>query len=143
MLSSLIYSYTAQGNEEIERGERLIKITISDGLLQFSTIITIEVVIINDNAPEILFAGSSNISFMEGAPVPLMLGSVLLPVISDADDTDLFLMESATVELEGAMDGIQEILTYHMDTLNSLNITISGMICTQSIDVLLHIHVLG
>lgn len=130
LLSSLTYSYSAQGNEEIERGERFIKITISDGLLQFSIIITVEVVIINDNAPEIIFAGSSNISFMEGAPVPLALGSVLLPVISDADNTDVFLMESATVELEGAMDGTHEVLTYDVDILSSLNINVSGMICS-------------
>lgn len=130
LLSSLTYSYSAQGNEEIERGERFIKITISDGLLQFSIIITVEVVIINDNAPEITFAGSSNTSFMEGAPVPLALGSVLLPVISDADNTDVFLMESATVELEGAMDGTHEMLTYDIDILSSLNITVSGMICS-------------
>lgn len=130
LLSSLTYSYTAQGNEEIERGERFIKITISDGLLQFSIILTVEVVIINDNAPEIIFVGSSNISFMEGAPVPLALGSLLLPVISDADNTDVFLMESATVELEGAMDGTHEVLTYDVDILSSLNINVSGMICS-------------
>lgn len=107
----------------------MIKITISDGLLQFSIIITIDVMIINNNAPEIIFSGSSNISFMEGRSVPLVLGSVLLPVVSDEDNTDIFLMESATVELEGAIDGMDEMLTYDMDTLNSLNITVSGMSC--------------
>lgn len=129
LLSSLIYSYSAPGNEEGDRGERFIKITISDGVLQFSIVITIEVVIINNNAPEIFLAGSLNVTFMEGASSPLVLGSVVLPVISDADNSDVFLMESASVELEGAVDGIHEMLTYDVDTLNSLNITVSGMTC--------------
>lgn len=85
--------------------------------------------ILNNNPPEITFVGSSEISFMEGASVPLALGSVVLPVISDADNTDVFPMESASVELDGAMDGMDELLTYDRDTLSALNITVNnGMV---------------
>ena len=114
-------------NEEPERGERLIRVTISDGTSQSSIIITVNVVILNNHPPDINFAGSSNVSFTEDTPVPLALGSLLLPVISDTDSNGIFLMESARVELLGAVNGMDEMLTYDISTVNALGITVNGM----------------
>ena len=63
---------------------------------------------------------------MEGAQAPLTLGSVLQPVISDADNVEVFLMQSASVVLEGAVDGVSESLTITPGSLDAFNITADG-----------------
>ena len=123
LLSSLSYSYTLSGDEEPVRGERLVKITTSDGVFQSSIIITIDVVIVNNNPPQVTFAGSTNISFTEGATVPVSLGPV---VVSDDDNNDVFLMESATVVLINGVDGVNESLIFDTEVVASLGITVSG-----------------
>jgi Notch-like protein len=125
LLGTLTYTYSLPEYEEPERGERLVRITVSDGTSQSSIIITIDVEILNDSPPEIRFAGSSNVSFTEGSTVPLPLGSVLMAVISDADNNDVFLMESASVQLfQGAVDGLDEVIDYDRNTVNALGISV-------------------
>ena len=109
-------------------GERFIKITVSDGASQSSIVITIDVQILNNNPPEISFAGSSNVSFVEGSTVPLAIGSILKAVINDADNNDVFLMEYASVQLhEGVVNGLDEVLNYDRDTVEALGIRVDGM----------------
>ena len=127
VLDTLTYSYILPANEEPITGDRLINISISDGIFESFVTVTISVIAINNNPPVIRFTGSSNISFMEGATVPLLLGSVLAPVISDADNNAVFLMESASVELLNAIDGLNEELNYNTEILDLLAITVNRM----------------
>ena len=128
LLSTLTYTYIVPENEEPEMGERFIIITVSDGASQSSIVITVNVEILNNNPPEISFAGSSNVSFMEGSTVPLPIGSILRAVINDADNNEVFLMEHAVVQLlEGVVDGLDEVLHYDRDTVEALGIRVDGM----------------
>ena len=130
LLNSLSYSYSLPEDEEPVAGERRVMIIISDGFFQSAIIISVDVIILNNNPPEISFSGSSNISFTEETAAPVALGSLLAPVISDRDDNDVFLMASAGVELQHTIDTYHEVLQYNRELVESLGIRVDGMSMT-------------
>ena len=124
-MESLTYSYTLAGNEEPIEGERLVNITVSDGVFESSAVIAIDVVALNNHPPEITFSGTSNITFTEGETEAISLGSLLAPVITDPDNNALFLMQSAMVQLLHATDGEFEELNFDADTVGALGISVN------------------
>ena len=122
LLETLTYSYMLGDNDEPIEGERLIEITISDGIFQSSVTIAVDVVALNNHPPQIIFSGSSNITFTEGETQPIPLGNLLAPIISDADSNTIFLMQSAVVELLHATDGEQEELNSDIDSALGISV---------------------
>lgn len=91
----------------------MLRITVSDGNFPAVTAdLIIDVVIFNDNAPQISFGGKSAVTYNETVlgGVALVVGSVMQPVISDADNNDVFLLQGGVVRLIGAVDGSNERL---------------------------------
>ena len=115
-------------DEEPMVGDRQINIRISDGMFESSATVTVNVVPLNNNPPEIRFAGSSIVSFTEGSTAPVQLGSLLAPVISDADNNTLFLMERASVQLLNDIDGLDEVLHFNAEIVHSLAISVDRML---------------
>lgn len=107
-------------------GERLINITVSDGVFSSSAVIFINVVALNNNPPQITFSGNSNISFIEGQTSGIPLGLHLSPVISDSDDNNLFPMHSAVVELLHINDGEYEELGFDSNIISALGISVNS-----------------
>ena len=124
MLETLTYSYELSENEEPIAGERLVTITISDGISESSVTITVDVQPLNNHPPAIVFAGSSNISFTEGETTPNTLGALLSLRVTDPDNNTLFLMQSATVELVSALDGNHEELNIDVEAAHALGIVV-------------------
>ena len=115
-----------EGTEEPIPGERLIIIAVSDEISQSSATIAVDVHPINNYPPEIAFTGGTNIVFTEGETSPIMLGAILAPVVTDPDNTTLFLMQSAVIELLNALDESDEILDIDTEAVRTLGISISG-----------------
>ena len=125
LLESVTYSYTLAENEEPIEGERLVNITVSDGVFESSAVIPIDVVALNNHPPQITFSGTSNITFTEGETEAITLGSLLAPVVSDPDNNALFFMQSAAVQLLHATDGEFEELNFDTDTVATLGISVN------------------
>ena len=110
-MSSLSYTYLT--NDEPLPGERNITITASDGMLPpVSLQLIIEVQILNNNAPQMSFAGKTTVTYNETdeSSAVLAVGSLMQPVISDADNNDVFFMNGAIVNLVNAVDEMNEQL---------------------------------
>lgn len=91
----------------------MLRIIVSDGIFPAVTAdLIIEVVILNNNAPQISFGGKSAVTYNEtvSGGVALVVGSIMQPVISDADNNDVFLLQEGVVRLIGAVDGSSERL---------------------------------
>lgn len=129
LLSSLSFTYSLPTGSEPESGERLISITVSDGIFQSTIVISIHVQILNNNPPEIAFNGSSTLTFTEGSMAALPVGSLVQVLVTDADNNDVFLMQRASVVLHGVADGESESIGVPPDTvaaLSALNLTVGG-----------------
>ena len=104
-----------------------MKITASDGTMEDTLTIAIDVQILNNNLPVLSFGGLSSAIFVEGSIIPLAVGQIFQPNIFDDDNNDIFLMERATVKLEGTSDGYDEILdvdSMETELIEGLGITI-------------------
>ena len=112
ILSSLTYFYVSTEPEPLP-GERTITITAADGQFQPITLVLfVEIRIINNNAPQLQFAGQSSVVYPEstGSPVLLPVGALMQPRIVDLDNNDIFMMERASVILVNPADGASEAL---------------------------------
>ena len=110
-MSSLSYAYLT--DDEPLPGERNITITASNGEFPpVSLQLIIEVQILNNNAPQMSFAGKTTVTYNETdeSSTVLAVGSLMQPVISDADNNDVFFMNGAIVYLVNAVDKINEKL---------------------------------
>lgn len=144
-------------SEEELPGQREIIITASDGLFTDTISLYIEVEVLNNNAPELSFEGRDTASFVEGttSPVPIgtmikpllqltiepnvistylyssSIGMVYQPLIRDADNNNVFFMESASVSLLGATDSDEEFIgisAVNVNGLQSLGISVTGRV---------------
>lgn len=108
-MQSLKYYYLAGDTEPIP-GERSIMIAVSDEKFPPTTLqLVIEVVIINNNAPELMFAGVNSVNYPEGNGT-LAVGALMQPSITDDDNNNIFLMDRAAVTLLNPIDENQESL---------------------------------
>ena len=129
-MNSLTYSYVTPNGAEPKPGERELRITVSDGNFPAVTAdLIIEVVIFNDNAPQISFGRKSAVTYNEtvSGGVALVVGSIMQPVISDADNNDVFLLQGGMVRLIGAVDGSNEKLNISGALPAGINATGMGM----------------
>ena len=105
-------------------------ISASDGTYEASATITVDVQILNNNPPVIALMRSTAV-FVENSnsTLPLTIGSIFQPDITDADNNTVFLMESATITLSDAVDGSLEgieVPQATQDGLATLNISVIG-----------------
>ena len=84
----------------------------------------ITVLDVNDNSPVIVFGGNNIVHYNEGMG-EAGIGSVMLPIVSDADSNELFHMTEALVELVNHMDGEEEYLNVDGTSVPQ-NITYEG-----------------
>lgn len=122
-LHSLAYFYVTNNTEPLP-GERVVTITVADG--QFSPVtfdLFIEVIVINNNAPVLHFAGAASVTYTEraGSPEQLPVGALMQPRIVDLDNNDVLLMERATVILVNPRDGGNETLSMSA-TVSSISV---------------------
>lgn len=104
-------------------------ITASDGRYNTTLTLTIIVQILNDQAPQLAFLGTSTATFVENSSQPLPIGTIFRPDITDADNNGEFLMERATVMLLDTPDGSREEIGVPEATrtaLAGLNISVEG-----------------
>lgn len=104
-LSTLQYIYSDVNNEEPLLGNRVVTITVFDGAFEASINLTVTVVILNNNPPEVSLRGDSRVVYLEGSEVYLPIGNIFQPGITDADNNDVFPMEGAVVRLLRGVDG--------------------------------------
>lgn len=124
-MESLRYNYAT--SSEFVGGERVIRITASDGTSEATLEITVDVQILNNNPPLLTFNGQSLATFVDGSSMPLEIGQIFQPNISDADNNDIFPMVQATIWLQNAPDGDLEALqvdNVQVEQIQSLGIEI-------------------
>lgn len=76
VLSTLRYTYVTSG-EELP-GQREISIMASDGVTSDLITLTMDVVILNNNSPQLTLAGRQTASFVENATSPAPIGAIQL-----------------------------------------------------------------
>ena len=124
ILNSLTYTYEPSG--EPLPGQRVITVTVSDGLFSASVTVSVTVDIINNNPPR-LHVGLPLVTFVEGSPSPLAVGTAAMVTITDGDNEDVLPMMSANVTLLGTVDGDVESLGVMNETaLELLGLGIAG-----------------
>ena len=112
ILNSL--TYTNLYNIEPHPLQRYINISISDGTHPPVTAqLTINIVIFNNHPPVLSFGGKTSVIYNEtvGSNFSLVVGSILRPLITDADNNDVFKLQGGVVRLLGALDGNNEALS--------------------------------
>lgn len=100
-------------NTEPTPGERYLTITASDYTHSpVSVQLIIDILILNNNPPIISFAGKSAVTYNEtaGGNIPLVVGSIMRPIIADADNNNVFNMQGGVVTLGEALDASSEML---------------------------------
>lgn len=124
-MESLRYNYAT--SSEFVSGERVIRVTASDGTNETTLAITVDVQILNNNPPLLTFDGQRLATFIDGSSMPLEVGRIFWPNISDADNNDIFPMVQATIRLQNASDGDLEALRVdrvQMEQIQNLSIDI-------------------
>lgn len=124
ILNSLTYTYEPSG--EPLPGQRVITVTVSDGLFSSSVTVSVTVDIINNNPPRV-HVGRPLVTFVEGSPSPLAVGTAAMVTITDGDNEDVLPMMSANVTLLGTVDGDVESLGVMNETaLELLGLGVAG-----------------
>lgn len=126
LLRSLVYTNTAP---EPTPGQRSIAIFPLDMAVDcVTTTLTIEISVINDNAPELILNTTDTLRYQEESGALFFSREVGLRV-EDLDHNSLFPMQSATVTLQGVRDVGREELAFEQLSLPSsvaVNVTTGG-----------------
>jgi hypothetical protein len=126
--TSLLHNLTYQNvKDEPTPGVRTLMLTPMQDPLNCSTTlhININVTIINDNQPIITFGGNSTVTYVESNK-QLSVGLLMSPSISDADDNQVFFIQSGLVRLEGHQDGSNEMLGLSGSLPDGINATVGN-----------------
>ena len=95
-------------------GERRVIVTVSDGVAFATGSIVISLVVINEHRP-VVSSIMNNLVFIENSQ-PLMLGSLANITVQDADSNSDGFIQSLTIELHNARDGMDERLSIDAGT---------------------------
>ncbi len=113
-------------------GDRVVTITATDEDFQANISLTITVVVLNNNPPNVSFGGDSRLVYLEGSAVSLPVGNMFRPRITDLDNNDLFPMEGAVVQLAFGVDGESseriEVPAESVEGLAEHGIVVQGMV---------------
>ena len=113
-LQTLVYE---NNHTEPTAGERQIEIAPINPAGDCSPLLlTLSVVLLNDNPPIVVLVTSNSIPYIEGSG-DLAFASEAGLTISDADNNQLFPLQSSSVTLEGVSDTGMETLGYNASTL--------------------------
>jgi hypothetical protein len=120
-IQSLIQSifYQNPADEPLTPLDRVVQVTISDGLLSSAPAFSTVSIILSDDPPVISLSSNTDIfvNFVEGGGFVLLSSGLSL---ADADSPELV---NATVSLETAPDGVSESLSLGVPTHQALTIT--------------------
>ena len=114
-LQALVYE---NNRTEPTAGERQIVVTPIDPVGDCSPLtLTLSISLLNDNPPILVLLTANSIPYVEGSG-NLTFASEAGLTISDADNNQLFPLESSIVTLEGVLDSGMEMLGYDTSTLS-------------------------
>ena len=137
VLQSLVFNHN---HAEPTLGQRRITITPVDGTLSCDSIeLTITIVPVNDNAPDLFLNVTNFVRYEEESGSVLFAAEAGLQ-IEDLDHNHLFGMEGANVTLGGARDLGSEVLGYS-DGLRPASVSVSsevggeGCVCAGTVGV--------
>ena len=115
-LQTLVYE---NNHTEPTSGLRQIEVVPIDPAGDCSLLLlTLSIALLNDNPPILVLLTSNNVPYVEGSG-DLPYASEAGLTITDADNNQLFLLQSSSITLEGALDNGMEVLGYDTSSLPS------------------------
>ena len=113
-LQSLVYSNRQPEPNSTPRQISVIPMDPAQGCAP--VIMTIYILLVNDNPPDLVLTSSPTIQYIENSGALAFAMEAGLMIV-DLDHNSLFPMQSSTVILDGIMDGNNELLQYNMSAL--------------------------
>lgn len=116
LLQTLVYE---NSHTEPTPGLRMIEISPVDSAGDCAKfVLNISITLLNDNPPSLVLVAAADVSYFEGSG-DLAFASEAGLTITDADNNQLFLLQSSTITLDGVLDIGMEMLSYDSQLLPS------------------------
>ena len=116
LLQTLVYE---NSHTEPTPGLRMIEISPVDSTGDCTNLVlNVSIILLNDNPPALVLFATTDVSYFEGSG-DLAFASEAGLTITDADNNQLFLLQSSTIILDGVLDTGMEMLSYDSQLLPS------------------------